>query len=441
MAASDFSARRWWPVGIAVVLAATACQAFVTFAVDGPDASVTTDGGEAGPPVVDVIDPCGPELPTRRDGGPRPDDTPSLFPPLLFAAYVWGFEARGRPELCPEPGINLDGVDTQGAACDNTACISRPAGRNCDLAGGIDNATKPALEKLRTYAGVGNALDSLDLDVMLNRGATNILVELAAYNGLPDDDQVRVSIFASSGVVGQEIAASHGELKLRAEIWDGGQSFGWVLDDKSVGDTRSTIIPKYSADAFVRAGVLVVPQMPLGFAPPGLLAGGQFSMHNVRLTARVVRDDARFKLTHVRLIGTFESAALLSAIGRIRVKDEKQLCDPTSKDYPLIRAAACSSLDMPAASEGTYAPGALCNEASFAFGMAMVQQDYGRVDAGEGRTEYAVGPGFGSYAIAVCPDLDAGTEWCDDCSWSDGARRCDASTRVNPLPPFDAGTD
>lgn len=261
-------------VGGALVTAAAACQLVVPLAAAPTEATDAAPDGPEGPAriasLVSCTDPNDVPAPTEGQGGAMTID-------LAFSTISTSPDAG--PGLCPTPGVNLDGLTTclgedggqvsptcppdkphcrWGPACSKQ---TRPGDVSCDDVGGVDNAFSAVLR--RSPFAVIPKFDARQVDpnVVLRTGVANVLIRLSGYNGTPNDPDVTVAFFVSSGVdetttpmLPKEFDGGPEYLRVR---WDGESRRTWFIDPTSLAEPTARI-PRYSTSGFVRDGVLVV---------------------------------------------------------------------------------------------------------------------------------------------------------------------------------------
>jgi hypothetical protein len=130
-------------------------------------------------------------LPKASDA-PANDDAPDIAQPIYLALY----ELRiGEGDTWRDIGFDLDGRCSNdgldGKSCSNPESIGAEEGNGCR-----DNA----IGKLLAYAkGVVPDLTESNINCELKLGGYNILLRVSDYNGLSDDPQVRIDVYASLG--------------------------------------------------------------------------------------------------------------------------------------------------------------------------------------------------------------------------------------------------
>lgn len=173
---------------------------------DGPDAS-SGIGWWSGPGGTDDCFSAG--FPTTAD---RPDAAAgNSLPPIYLA--ITGMRL-GSLDLNDQPsstawqdiGFDLDGVCTQSPTCATSAPVEscKPTGLAIPVDGDYcrDNTFGRLEVKAAAIPQIGGTYGLNDdaFDCALCVGAYNFLVRISGYDGQPDDDQVRVDMYASPGL-------------------------------------------------------------------------------------------------------------------------------------------------------------------------------------------------------------------------------------------------
>ncbi len=413
---------RWRPASIAALTGAAALAAC--------ELVVPLSGGPAAGPsdaTVDVaarLDPCGP-IPEPGDGGPAP----SSLPDLLFATSEWSFDEivsdAGARGFCELAAFNLDQLETRDPGCAiDRACTQNqtgvPAKVACDGPGGVDNAMAKLIESVIKLAPGAEA--RFDANALLGSGVANVLFELVDYNREADDPDVQVNFYTTAGFAGFTYDAGRplgfDDVAGLPKVWDGTRDIEWILDERSV-KTGLGVKPRFTAPAWVRDYVLVVPSTGAGAVPFGL---GGIGYRSGILVARIVppAPGKKFRLTHGRLGARVPSSVLLGAVGTFGdpfSDGGARFCDPSVRpNYEFLRGSICGALDLPANGAGPNAD-APCGDLSFASHFQAVESRVAIED-----NVAVVGKSLIGFE-APCASPDGGEQWCDDCAW-DASSRC-----------------
>lgn len=256
-------------VGGVAITTAIACQLAVPLKVE-PEAP-RADAADAGSPIATLVactDPKQMLPPATGQGG----DITATF---AFGTLSMGND--GGVDLCATPGVDLDGLSTcigdageqvlPTCPPDNPRCHWGPScgtgSRNttCDEVGGIDNALGAVLRSALFDSIPNFDRRQVDPNVVLRTGVANVLIRLSGYNGQPNDPEVTVAFFVSSGLdetttpmLQEGVEAGPDYLR---ERWDGKSRRTWFVDPSSLS-TIGTYASRFVTDGFVRDGVLVV---------------------------------------------------------------------------------------------------------------------------------------------------------------------------------------
>ena len=185
--------------------------------------------------------------PTNRD-----DVGTSATYVMAFSALDFGGSEKGQLI----DGFDLDNVCTCPEKASCKPLFASEAGQ-CDFAGGFDNAAG----RLVVQAAVGNpTISQTAVNSRMQAGEDGLLLQIAKYNGTPNDSQVDVSIFRSSHGT-QVVRDDAGKRPPLAH--DGSDK--WLIDDTSV--RGAPYIPMFvTSSAYVVDSKLVA----LGDFPLGL---------------------------------------------------------------------------------------------------------------------------------------------------------------------------
>ena len=188
--------------GAALVLAGAALGSWVAAACSEPYTGadeVTVDAAASGADADEaatIPDPCAHAAPPPP---PERDDAPGTVLPAFFLALD---ETIFQPAT--DPGFDLDGVCTcdarPGTAHDGgESCLgSKAQAERCDGPGGIDNAL---VGIFRAFASFYPIQDVPRQQVI--QGRSNVLLQIADYNGTANDKDVAVGIVQSDGLRAQ----------------------------------------------------------------------------------------------------------------------------------------------------------------------------------------------------------------------------------------------
>ncbi|MEM6786654.1 MAG: hypothetical protein AAF715_03965 [Myxococcota bacterium] len=344
-------------------------------------ANATSGGGDASGGAGGTPDPCNaasvPTPPTTSDEGPDDQDFYVAFRSIEFGELessevpVVGYDLDGRC-TCIEP--------------DQVSCVA-PGQQSCDGFGGIDNAVSVLFALAQTFSE--NFRSSFHSQRIEN-GEWSVLLRVQGYNGQPVDDQVTVSLFASSGL--PEDPCIDKDTPESLPKWDG--SDRWPIMTVSLeppnggvggggvgtggGGGGPTYVcgdppePGYSVDrprfvdpfAFVKDGVLVANLPEAGLVFDG--NGAAIDLTAGFITGRLRRaDNDQWYLDDGRLAGRWAASDAIQSVARF---GGDQLCVGDSL-YTSLKTAVCTRRDITANIVGPTAP---CDAVSF--GMAFTAE-------------------------------------------------------------------
>jgi hypothetical protein len=167
----------------------------------------------------------------------------------------------------------------------------------------------------------------------LQDGTYSVLLQVLHYNGTPNDTNVSVALYGSSGIEGDAGAK-----------WNGDDS--WTVDDSFTVNDSGPVLPNhFDANAYVSGGTLV---MHVNFALSlGASGTGSFviSLTAGIITAQIVpQSNGTYALTNGQMAGRWNVGDLLSAVQAVTVSGS-DLC-PGSGYYTLIKGEACQYSDI-----------------------------------------------------------------------------------------------
>ena len=323
---------------------------------------------------------------------PRPEDRPSNVEPgedvpRLFLAFTSlrlgarNLDGELDPQAWQQTGFDLDGRCTQSSSCPMlgdppVACL--PFGSETPDDGGYcrDNQIGRLdymLDTLPETSGRFMATDA-ELNCSLCRGEYNMVFAVSSYNGLPDDDSVRVDLYPSPGI------ADPKPIDCGQPSWD--TSACWTRED--AWSVRRSHVPSdepgpdigpatyYDPAAYVRDGVLVasLPEnTPLWFPQRGgsarvlpvILQGGL-------LVGRLTGESDNWALSDGVLGGRTRKADLVAAFGRLGLCED----DPA---FPLIKTFTDNAADV--LSNGAVLPDTPCDALSLGFAFTASEATVG----------------------------------------------------------------
>ena len=232
-------------------------------------------------------------------------------------------------------GMNLDRTCT----CPGHDSCQRPAGPNaqalppaCDGPRGVDNAARGLFAVLAQ----GKVSSEAAINDSIAKGSAGLVIRIRRYNGLPDDAQVDVAVYASQGFSGAGDAGP---------AFDGGDP--WSIDQASVLNYWAET-PRYvTTNAYVSGGTLVATlQLPVivgwSSGQPIIveLEGGQ-------IQAKITMAGAKISGLRGKLGGRWRVDKLLTALQLVPdpLDSSKRLCgdNPT---FVALKSTFCSAADI-----------------------------------------------------------------------------------------------
>jgi hypothetical protein len=336
------------------------------------DAAAAHDAGDADA----AVDPCGPsaKFPER----PPPSPVPGATPVVVAVRHAF-FGAGALPDglgasLCQSAAFNLDGLDTCHSAEDHgrygpegSSCARvEQGGDTCDQVEGRDNATTLLLSSYALLLGDERSW----LDDHLEKGEVGVMVELASYNGQPDDDAVEVHVLALTGVEGATPED-------KSPTWKPDER--WLVDSASctVFDKFTCLTPRYTGHGHVRGGVVVATLDNARIPIVALASVLAIPTRSVRLTGSLVPTaDGRFRIDFGRLAGVVDLGELVAQLGGVEVNGVPAC---RSSFFAQGCATAKAYADMPAVGQAAGDGGpAACGALSFSMSFSAVPAARGK---------------------------------------------------------------
>ena len=212
----------------------------------GAETGPGTDGGPDAAPEVSVS--CPETFPPKAPSADDPSDAGSQTSVTALHTLDLGIVTDGGTP--PLFGYDLDDVYT---CCDGgpSSCTPPIAGAHCDENGGRDNSGGQLISNLAILDPTG--FNATTISQRLQQGVYSIIVQLADYNGQPNDTQVVAGLYASDGL---DPGPDGG---VPVAKWDG--SDVWSIDSAFVlsgGDSGPIVPSHYDAHAYVANGTLVM---------------------------------------------------------------------------------------------------------------------------------------------------------------------------------------
>ncbi len=295
------------------------------------------------------------------------------------------------PDAAATYGYDIDDIDT--------CCLNAPescvppvvANKHCDEEGGVDNRGGESLQSILSV-GIGG-LNQESLNDALDGGAFSLGIAVEAYNGQPNDTQVVVAAFVSSGTVDADGGYLH------QAKWDGNDV--WSIEQASTpGGTDDAGIPypfNFDAKAYVTNGT-VVAHMTFPFViGSGTGTGAVTTLTNAVMSGQLVPDNGSFRIDNAQLSGRVRLTDLFSMMhGLPNPFAPGTFMCPGTNAYDYAKPLVCELADINA-DPSLDSTGAPCDAISFSAGFTMYRAQPGLV----------VNPGN-----SPSPCLDASAEQC-----------------------------
>jgi len=256
----------------------------------------------------------------------------------------------------------------------------------CDGPGGRDNMGGAFLGELSALFA-GNS--SEDWSDNADQGEWSLLFRVRGYNGLPDDDQVRIDWYVADHYWGDKPDESY------QPAWDGTDT--WPIRRSTLvdfGGTYDLDEPKFHDDhAYVSGGVVV------GSLPEAVIQIEVFyaiELTGAFVTAQVQEGPSGWYLTNGVVAARWKLSSVLGQIDQL----EDPIFDlPLCTDHPLYPSAKESVCSFADVYSGAGTPTTPCDSISVGMLFETVPAQFGEVTedtASESDCEDAVNPAFDS---------------------------------------------
>jgi hypothetical protein len=247
----------------------------------------------------------------------------------------------------------------------------------------------------------------------MHDGLYGLVIQVNGYNGLPDDEQVTVALYASNGINGIQDGGTPTPLHNGTDKWTVDPRYignGSTLADNGTDcDNNPSCVPVYSDnDAYVANGVMVASlgTVPLTFGSRANIGGALMQLNEVKLVGNLVPasagGDEGWAITNGSVSGRWETSQLLGNLSTIpdpRIPGS-YFCGG-DLFYPEIKLGICALQDIAATSgNDNTSPLAFCDALSMAFGFVAEPARLGPI--------LGIAP-----APAGCDD--GGIAWTDTC--------------------------
>jgi hypothetical protein len=300
----------------------------------GPGSAGAGTGGE--PPT------CVPKVPPAPIAS---DDTTETTFVVAIRSVDFG-EDEGVPR-----GFDLDGRCTCGPEANpsetypSSCKLQRDSESVCDGEDGIDGQSARLFKQ---FATAENGFDSSQMSFGADKGFWSVLLRIEKYNGTPNDDTVRASLYSA-------VARSE------PPLWDGTDV--WNVDPRSLADGVSVDQPLLSTEsAYVADGRLVMSldSSPLFFTDG--IAGGVLTIRLVSsfFVARIESSPSGTRLVDGTLTGKWPAADIFSSLDDFRAEGVPVCTNDVS--FFFLKTALCNGLDINA---GAPNPAEPCDAISF----------------------------------------------------------------------------
>ena len=287
------------------------------------------------------------------------------------AGGPYGFNLD-RACTCPEKDTCVRGLGANGKTLDAA----------CDDPGGIDNTGKPLFGLFAS----GNLISEATLNTAIHNGLSGVFLRMRYYNGLPDDAQVQVSIYASLGYEGYPDASPKFD---GTDPWRV-QSASLIADDLNN--------PRYVTNsAYVRGGTMVASlKFPIIIGSKGL-DPIVIDLQSGLIAAKLELSGTTLVRMNGVIAGRWEISHMLTSLQAVAdpLKPTERLCGANAT-YQVIKPKICEYVDIAAdpTDDGT----GVCNALSIGLGFESKPALFGAV-----RTPPEAGTPCGATYTDTCP--------------------------------------
>ena len=283
---------------------------------------------------VDAPDLC-PELyppakPTADDPSDAGDQT--FVVALHTLDLGLGLEGGSPPPI----GYDLDHVFTCCEAGPESCKAAKTGATHCDEPEGRDNSGEQLLASLAALPS--SPFNASTINQRLQQGVYSIILQIAHYNGQPNDTQVTAALYGSLGI------QAVGDAAPPLAAWDGGDV--WTLDSNFVvqADASPVLPTHFDSTAYVTNGTLVMHvnfPISLGTSSTGSLA--------ISLTAGVITGTIQpvggtYRIGDGIIAGRWNVSDLLDSIQYLSFSGT-EICRGYS-NYTFIKSLICQYADI-----------------------------------------------------------------------------------------------
>lgn len=307
-------------------------------------------------PTEDPTDPCKHALAPKPP--PKQDDKQQVN--ITFAADNLRLDTGADPDsgLGKPQSLDLDNTCSCGVADAAPSCEAPPSSQSqCDDQNGRDNVTGGLLQiALAQIPDLGP--DGIYLNI--HKGFYTVLVNISAWNGTANDDQVAVAVFVSPGVDNPKDDMAN----LIPPKFDGNDR--WKIEENSIKDGHGKIGMTCSfptvcqpealdAYAYVTNGKLVAhfATIPFGFGQAGTHV--RIPFNSAVLVATLSGDNESNYRLEGEIAGRWPAESIIKGIAQAAIVNHQTdaataICNQAG-GYALFRTQICLAADLAATSD------------------------------------------------------------------------------------------
>lgn len=321
-------------------------------------------GGQAGAAGTCMLKTLPPKPSVRNAGGDKEivavqsnidlgDSKPASMPPTRYLTI--GYDLDKVCALTQEQAMTL-----------STCTLPKGSQGVIDGPMGQDNAMGYVIQQVRNF--LPDNFSSDIYNTQLKKGAANAILHVTGYNGMADDDQVRLEALVSSDFYSYQ----GGDAAAEAPKWDGTDV--WPVASDSVTNNDLSKPKNVDPNAYVSGNKLVATLGDSGFRlliglTTALRVNLDLRLHAAFVTCDIVPSTVGrwgYTLTGCTLAGRWTADDLLREVWRFPdptdLQHPKPLCTD-SPSYQTFKSIICLSQDI--TSSGTAGPTAPCDALSF----------------------------------------------------------------------------
>lgn len=252
----------------------------------------------------------------------------------------------------------------------------------CDLPGGRDNqviALFRIIELVLLFDADGDQLSELYSE-FANLGRWSILMRVSGYNGLPNDENVRIEWYPSGGF---KLQPDAGFQDGSPPFWEGTDEWPIVpsaISDAAVAADGGPTARFFDNDAYVTNGKLVFSLIESEFTATNGLTQLSMTISDGTGMAQLEQTPTGYRLRDGIIAGRLEVSNLFKMVGDFRDHNGAPFCANEANPYwQATRGAFCRGLDIQV---GSPQPNKKCDAISVGLGFEAEPAITGPIEPG-----------------------------------------------------------